>query len=132
MTVAMRGDGDPATIGGDALVVTAFKRELGPAAAAVDGALDGELSAMLASGEITGRFGEVTVLTAPAGVAARRLVVLGLGERSALDSFRLHNALHAGGSRAAPPPPDPAGARRRRLARRERGARHWPRCCARW
>ena len=32
MTVAMRGDGDPATIGGDALVVTAFKGELGPVA----------------------------------------------------------------------------------------------------
>jgi leucyl aminopeptidase len=107
MTVAMRGDGDPATIGGDALVVTAFTQELGPAASAVDDALDGELTAMLSSGEMKGRFGEVTVLPAPTGVAARRVVVLGLGDRSVLDSFRLHNAYTLAGREL----------RRRRLTR---------------
>ncbi|HSP64876.1 MAG TPA: leucyl aminopeptidase, partial [Candidatus Deferrimicrobium sp.] len=35
---------------------------------------------------------EVVVLPAAAGIAARRVVVLGLGDRSVLDSFRLHNA----------------------------------------
>ncbi len=107
MTVAMRGDGEPATIGGDALVVTAFKQELGPAAADVDVALDGELTAMLSSGEMTGRFGEVTALRAVPGVAARTVVVLGLGDRTALDSFRLHNAYTLAGREL----------RRRRLAR---------------
>ncbi len=92
MTVAMRGDGPPATIGGDALVVTAFMGELGPAAADVDGALHGELAAMLSSGELSGRFGEVAVINAAGRVSARRVVLLGLGDRKVLDSFRLHNA----------------------------------------
>ncbi|MDQ6847645.1 MAG: leucyl aminopeptidase [Candidatus Dormibacteraeota bacterium] len=92
MTVAMRGDGAPMTIGGDALLVTAFAGELGPAAIDVDGRLDGELTAMLSSGELTGSFGEVSVVNAAGGIAARRVVVLGLGDRTVLDSFRLHNA----------------------------------------
>lgn len=92
MTVAMRGDGDPATIGGDALVVTAFKGELGAAASDVDTALGGELAGMVASRQLTGRLGELTVLASADGIAARRVAVLGLGDRAVLDSFRLHNA----------------------------------------
>jgi leucyl aminopeptidase len=92
MTVARRGEGAPAAIAGDALVVTAFTGELGPAAAAVDASLQGVLGAMVASGEVRGRFGEVTVVPAGNGVAAARVVLLGLGERSQLDSYRLHNA----------------------------------------
>ena len=92
MTVAMRGDGAPASIGGDVLVVTAFKGELGPAAEGLDSALRGELSGMLASGEMSGRFGEVSVLPSAGGIAARRVAVLGLGVRAALDSYRVHNA----------------------------------------
>ena len=52
-----RGEGAPAAIGGDALVVTAFTGELGQAAAAVDASLQGVLGAMVASGEVRGRFG---------------------------------------------------------------------------
>ena len=92
MTVAMRGDGPPGRIGGDALVVTAYSDALGDAAAVVDGAMGGELAAMIESGELRGRFAEVTVVPAPPGVSARRVVVLGLGDRDALDSMRLHNA----------------------------------------
>ena len=92
MTMAVRGEGAPAGIGGDALVVTAFTGELGPAASEVDASLHGVLSAMIASGEVRGRFGEVTAVPASNGVAAARVVVLGLGERSQLDSYRLHNA----------------------------------------
>jgi leucyl aminopeptidase len=92
MAVAVRGEGAPAAIGGDALVATAFTGELGPAAAAVDASLQGVLGAMVASGEVRGRFGEVTVVPAGDGVAAGRVVLLGLGERSQLDSYRLHNA----------------------------------------
>ena len=47
---------------------------------------------MLLSRELAGRFGEATVVDAPEGVAARRVVVLGLGGADVLDSFRLHNA----------------------------------------
>ncbi len=107
MTVAMRADGDPASIGGDALLVTACKGELGPVATSLDDALHGELTAMMASGEMTGRFGEVSVVTAPTGMAARRLVILGLGDRSVMDSFRLHNAYTLAGREL----------RRRRLTR---------------
>jgi leucyl aminopeptidase len=92
MTMAVRGEGAPAGIGGDALVVTAFTGELGPAASEVDASLHGVLGAMIASGEVRGRFGEVTVVPASNGVAAARVVLLGLGERSQLDSYRLHNA----------------------------------------
>lgn len=92
MTVTMRGDGEPVTIGGDALVVTAFKGELGALAETIDGSLGGELAAMLASGEITGRFGEVTVVGAATAIAARRVVMVGLGDRAVLDGYRLYNA----------------------------------------
>jgi leucyl aminopeptidase len=107
MTVALRGDGVAARIRGDALVVTAFKDELGPAARAIDEQLHGELGAMMSSGEMHGRFGEVTVLPGAAGIAARRVAVLGLGERDVLDSFRLHNAYTLAGREL----------RRRRLTR---------------
>ncbi|MDQ2960430.1 MAG: leucyl aminopeptidase [Candidatus Dormibacteraeota bacterium] len=92
MTVAMRGDASPGEIGGDALVVTAFAGELGAAAAEIDQALDGELRAMVASGEVKGRLGEVTVVRSGGAVAAQRVVVLGLGDRAVLDGYRLHNA----------------------------------------
>lgn len=107
MTVAMRGDGAAGAIAGDALVVTAFSGELGPVAATVDAATGGELTAMMSSGEVRGRFGEVTVLPAPAGVAARRVMVLGLGDRPVLDGFRLYNAYTLAGREL----------RRRRLTR---------------
>jgi leucyl aminopeptidase len=92
MTVVQRGDGAPAGIGGDALVVTAFTGELGPAASEIDSSLGGILAAMIASGEARGRIGEVTVVPAADVVAAARVVLLGLGDRAVLDSYRLHNA----------------------------------------
>jgi leucyl aminopeptidase len=107
MTVAMRGDLDPLAIGGDAIVVTVFKGALGPVAAAVDDALAGELAGLLASGEMSGGFGEVTVLPAGGGIAARRVVALGLGDPTVLDGYRLHNAYTLAGREL----------RRRRLSR---------------
>jgi leucyl aminopeptidase len=91
MSEARRERGNPSAIGGDALVVTAYAGELGPAAAAIDSAMDGALSAMLASVEIRGRFGEITLVSGGAGVSARRVAVVGLGDRAVLDGFRLHN-----------------------------------------
>jgi leucyl aminopeptidase len=92
MTTAVRADRGFAAVPADALVVAAFHEQLGAAAAEVDVAMDGELAAMLSSGEMRGRFGEVTVLPSPQGIAARRVVVLGLGDPTVLDTFRLHNA----------------------------------------
>jgi leucyl aminopeptidase len=107
MTVATRVDGDPLTTAGDAIVVTVSRGELGLVAAAVDVALDGELAGLLASGEMSGRFGEVTVLTAGGRVAARRVVALGLGDPTVLDGYRIHNAYTLAGREL----------RRRRLSR---------------
>ena len=104
MSVAMRGDDAPAAIGGDALVVTASCEGLSAPALAIDA---GELAAMVESGEVSGRLGEVTVLSAPPGVAARRVVIVGLGARSALDTYRIHNAFTLAGREL----------RRRRLTR---------------
>ena len=92
MTEVKRGDGAPAGIGGDALVVTAFTGELGPAASEIDSFLGGILAATIASGEARGRIGEVTMVPGADGVAAARVVLLGLGDRAVLDSYRLHNA----------------------------------------
>jgi leucyl aminopeptidase len=92
MSVAMRGHGDASSIGGDAVVVTAFNGALGAAAAALDRVMDAQLSAMVASGELRGSFGEVTVVSGGPGVSARRVAVVGLGDRDRLDGYRLHNA----------------------------------------
>ena len=92
MTVATRGAGAPTEIAGDALVVIAYKGELAGSAAAVDAALDGELSAFVASGEYAGKIGETATVHSRGSLAASRVVLVGLGDRGKLDSFRLHNA----------------------------------------
>jgi len=76
----------------DAVVVTAFEDALSPAAQEVDKALDGLLSEMRGSKEITGKFGERTVLRTLGRLPGKRVCVLGLGKSRQLDSFRLHNA----------------------------------------
>ena len=92
MSVAMRGDGEPTAIGGDVLVVPVFRSELSGVAAAVDERLDGELGAMLESGEFGGRLGQVAVVPSRGAVAARRVALLGLGRRAKVDGYRVHNA----------------------------------------
>jgi leucyl aminopeptidase len=76
----------------DAVVVTLFEDALSPAAQAVDGALDGLLTEMRDSRELTGRFAERSVLRTLGRLPARRVCLLGLGKRQQLDSYRLHNA----------------------------------------
>jgi leucyl aminopeptidase len=82
----------------DAIVVTAFEESLSPAAQAVDAALDGLLSEMRASKEITGKFSERTVVHTLGRLRARRVCVVGLGKPRQLDTFRLHNAFWFAGS----------------------------------
>jgi len=82
----------------DAVVVTAFEDALSPAAQAVDSALDGLLSEMRDGKELSGSFGERTVVHTLGRLPSRRVVVLGLGKPGQLDTFRLHNAFwFAGG-----------------------------------
>ena len=61
------------------------------AAAAVDRAGRGALRAVMASGDFTGRFLETAVLY-PQGLRAKRVILVGLGPRSALDAHRVRMA----------------------------------------
>lgn len=81
----------------DVVLVTAYHEALSPAALAIDAALDGVLSQMRQSHEITGRFGEVSVIPTLGRLPARRVAVLGMGDPAALDSFRLTNGFHFAG-----------------------------------
>jgi len=58
------------------------------AAARVDGAADGAIKRQVESGDISGKAGSSTVLFAPAGVTARRVLVVGLGAQKSFDAAR--------------------------------------------
>ncbi len=58
------------------------------AAARVDGAAGGAIKRQVESGDITGKSGACTVLFAPAGVAAQRVLVVGLGAQKSFDAAR--------------------------------------------
>ncbi|MBU6246401.1 MAG: leucyl aminopeptidase [Xanthomonadaceae bacterium] len=58
------------------------------AAARIDGAAGGAIKQLVESGDVTGKGGSSAVLFAPAGVAARRVLVVGLGQQKAFDAAR--------------------------------------------
>jgi leucyl aminopeptidase len=58
------------------------------AAARVDGAADGAIKRQVESGDISGKAGSCTLLFAPAGVTARRVMVVGLGAQKSFDAAR--------------------------------------------
>ena len=116
--------GDVTELETSALVVNAFYGQQKPAGAtaAVDRALGGFLSELMASGEITGKEGEVTVLHTRGAMPAQRVVVVGLGKREKFDRVRarkaagtvatellkrklssFHSILHSGGALRATP-----------------------------
>lgn len=68
---------------------------LGPAAAAVDAASAGLITRVLESEEFTGELGQVHVLFDVAGVAAGRVILVGLGQAGTLTEARLVRALEA-------------------------------------
>ncbi|MDB5063723.1 MAG: leucyl aminopeptidase [Chloroflexi bacterium] len=82
----------------DAVIVTAFEDGLSPAAQVADAALDNLLAEMREVREFRGRFAERPVIHTLGRLPAPRLLVLGLGKREQLDSFRLHNAFHFAGT----------------------------------
>jgi leucyl aminopeptidase len=77
----------PRSIEADALVVLAFEEEVagggGGAVGALDEALEGRLLAAAAAERFTAKPGQEFTLTGAPGVAARRVVVAGLGPRDA-------------------------------------------------
>jgi len=65
----------------DCIVVGAYAdKTLTAAAQAIDGASGGKLSALLQRGDVSGKTGKTTLLHALPGVAAPRVLVVGLGE----------------------------------------------------
>ncbi|HQR37959.1 MAG TPA: leucyl aminopeptidase [Blastocatellia bacterium] len=81
----------------DALIAVFFEDEAlteGPLAE-LDAALDGALTSCRTAGELHGRRDEVTYLHAPNGVAAGRLVLVGMGRREA-DRHQIARAIGVG------------------------------------
>jgi leucyl aminopeptidase len=58
------------------------------AAARVDSAAEGIIKRQVESGDITGKAGSTTLLFAPHGVGARRVLVIGLGAQKTFDAAR--------------------------------------------
>lgn len=70
----------------DAVVVTVYAdKGFEGAAAAVDAATGGVLTRLKEAKELSGKANEVVSILAPAGVAARQVVTLGLGDSKSLD-----------------------------------------------
>ena len=87
----------PSDIAVDALIAVFFEDEpftAGPLAG-LDAALDGALAACREASELRGRRDEVTYLHAPKGLAAGRLVLVGMGRREA-DRYQIGRAIAVG------------------------------------
>jgi leucyl aminopeptidase len=71
----------PASAAVDCLVVGAFAdQSLSPSAQALDAASGGRIAALLARGDVSGKTGATTVLHDLPGIAAPRVLVVGLGD----------------------------------------------------
>jgi leucyl aminopeptidase len=77
----------------DALIIPFFEGEdkIQPLNAALDKALDGIVSRLIAEGEIKGKFNEVTLIHTFGKLPASRLVILGLGRRSEFSKDRIRS-----------------------------------------
>ncbi len=86
----------------DALVVNLFAgvHSPGGATGAVDRALGGAISELIAHGDFTGKAGEVAVLYSRGKIPARRVLVVGLGERASLNTEAIRRASATAVSRA--------------------------------
>jgi leucyl aminopeptidase len=74
---------DPATLKTDVLVVGVHEEgELPARTRKLDGALGGAIKTLVARGDFAGRVGDTLLLPDPAGVAARRVLLVGLGDRA--------------------------------------------------
>ncbi|MGN2247968.1 leucyl aminopeptidase [Frateuria sp. GZRR35] len=79
----------PETVDTPCLVVGVYENGLLTSAAArVDGAAEGAIKRQVESGDVNGKAGSVSVLFAPAGIAARRVLVVGLGAQKSFDAAR--------------------------------------------
>ena len=78
----------------DTIIVNLFNDVTTPSGAtgAIDQALDGAISELIASGDLTGKAGEVGVLYPRGAMATKRVLVVGLGQR---DGFNVEGVRQA-------------------------------------
>ena len=86
---------DIARIEVDALIVNHFEgtSQLQDATAAMDKALDGAITQLIAAGEIKGKLGELVLIHSLGKIPAKRVVVAGLGKPSQLSSDTVRRVL---------------------------------------
>lgn len=89
-------------VAADAIVVNLFADATTPTGAtgAVDAAMGGAISRLIASGDVTGKVGEVTVLYPSGGVVAPRVIVAGLGSRASFGLETVRRASAAAATKA--------------------------------
>jgi leucyl aminopeptidase len=82
---------NPETASGDCIVVGVFEdHTLAPAAQRLDRQADGALGRVVESGDASGCIGKTALLHRPAGVAAARVLLVGLGRRDGFDAAAFH------------------------------------------
>ncbi|KZC17269.1 MULTISPECIES: leucyl aminopeptidase [unclassified Rhodanobacter] len=83
------GTAAPATVDSACVLVGVYEQGvLTSAAAQLDSAAGGAIKRQVESGDISGKAGSTTVLFAPAGIAAQRVLVVGLGAQKSFDAAR--------------------------------------------
>jgi leucyl aminopeptidase len=83
------GSAAPETVETPCVVVGVYEGGvLTSAAARVNTAAQGAIKQQMESGDITGKAGSTTVMFAPAGLAAKRVLVVGLGSQKSFDAAR--------------------------------------------
>ena len=85
--------GDIAQAEADAIIVNLFEGVTAPAGAtgAVDAALDGAISKLIAQGEVRGKSGEITTIHTFGKLKAPRVVVAGMGKQKDFDLDSVRN-----------------------------------------
>ena len=92
--------GDPTRVAGDVLALPLFEMDrekwrLPSRLGRIDAALGGRLAAVLGTGDFRGRAGDTLTVYPDDGLAARRVVLVGLGREAQLDADALRRAAGA-------------------------------------
>lgn len=91
-----------AAVTADTLIVNLFKgvTQPGGATGALDEALNGAISELIAQGDLSGKLGEVGVCYPRGAIPARRVLIVGLGEAEKFDLHAARSAAAAAAKRA--------------------------------
>lgn len=87
--------GDVADVAAETIVVNLFQGVENPdgATGAIDAALDGQLTEMIAVGELTGKLGVTTIVHTQGRLPAKRVAIIGLGKREDCDLEAIRRAV---------------------------------------